>query len=28
VLFVPHVSESGAPLVRFHRRYQTLAAQA
>jgi flavin reductase (DIM6/NTAB) family NADH-FMN oxidoreductase RutF len=26
VLFVPHVSESGAPLVRFHRRYQTLAA--
>lgn len=26
VLFVPHVSESGAPLVRFHRQYQTLAA--
>jgi flavin reductase (DIM6/NTAB) family NADH-FMN oxidoreductase RutF len=26
VLFVPHISESGAPLVRFHRRYQTLAA--
>lgn len=26
VLFVPYVLESGAPLVRFHRRYQTLAA--
>lgn len=26
VLFVPHISESGAPLVRFHRRYQALAA--
>jgi flavin reductase (DIM6/NTAB) family NADH-FMN oxidoreductase RutF len=26
VLSVPHVSESGAPLVRFHRRYEALAA--
>ena len=28
VLSVPYVSESGAPLVRFHRRYQTLGSDA